>query len=390
MARPRTPIGTFRTITFGSTSNGTFHARTRYRDDDGKLRIVEATGKNPAAAERELKMKLTHRASRTGSLGELTPDSPFVDLVEAWLDDIASNGRLSGRTKELYEGNMRRLVVPAFEHYSLREITVSRVDRFLKAQARISHSLAQQSKNVLRQALGLAIRYEAIPRNPVDGASRLYKPPTTTVALTPEVVHSIRTAVRSWRRKDGMSGPKPDGQSEVIIDVMLGTSARIGEALATRRCDIDVTTSRPTVRIAGTIVTLKGKPPYRQGHPKTSKSRRTVAIPRFTAAALRQRLASLDDADPQQLVFVSRNGTPLTPHNMRTRLRQILAAAGITGVTPHAFRRTVATVLNQASGVELAAEALSHTTPEITRTHYIAQEDRVNPVTADILEQLGD
>jgi integrase len=34
---------------------------------------------------------------------------------------------------------------------------------------------------------------------------------------------------------------------------MLGTSARIGEALAIRRRDVDVTNATPTIRIAGTI-----------------------------------------------------------------------------------------------------------------------------------------
>jgi len=32
--------------------------------------------------------------------------------------------------------------------------------------------------------------------------------------------------------------------------------------------------------------------------------------------------------------------------------------AGITGVTPHMFRRTVATVVNEQAGVDLAAELL--------------------------------
>ena len=36
---------------------------------------------------------------------------------------------------------------------------------------------------------------------------------------------------------------------EQIIEVMLGTSARIGEVLAIRKCDVDVTVSPATVRI---------------------------------------------------------------------------------------------------------------------------------------------
>mgnify|MGYP003353848322 CR=1 FL=1 len=36
-------------------------------------------------------------------------------------------------TRALYERNMRQIVLPAFEGYMLREITVSKVDRFIKA-----------------------------------------------------------------------------------------------------------------------------------------------------------------------------------------------------------------------------------------------------------------
>lgn len=83
--------------------------------------------------------------------------------------------------------------------------------------------------------MGLAVRYEAIAKNPVRDTVRLRKPPTTAMALTVEQVEAIRSAVRSWRRASGLAGPKPDGQLEQIIEVMLGISARIGEVLAIRK-----------------------------------------------------------------------------------------------------------------------------------------------------------
>ena len=61
--------------------------------------------------------------------------------------------------------------------------------------------------------------------------------------------------------------------------------------------------------------------------------------------------------------------------------------AGITGVTPHAFRRTVATAINEQAGVELAAELLGHTDPKITIQHYIRRNEMVNPVTAQLLDR---
>lgn len=132
-----------------------------------------------------------------------------------------------------------------------------------------------------------------------------------------------------------------------------------------------------------------GKPTHRQPHPKTTKSTRTVAVPGFTAEVLRARLVKVASAEPDHLIFFTRNGTPLTTNNVRRRLRAVLNEAGIDGVTPHSFRRTVATVLDRASGPELAAEMLGHTSSKITKEHYIEPDEKVNPVTADILEALA-
>jgi integrase len=389
VARPRTPIGTFGEISTEVTPNGSVVARTRYRDQDGRLRLVQASGANAKASERNLKAMIAHRTARSADPGFITADSSFGKLIELWLEDLDLEARIAPTTRELYEWNMLHLVKPAFEHLALREVSVSRVDRFLKAQATVSYNRAKQSKVVLSLALGLAVRYEAIARNPVLSASRLHKPASKTVALTLEQVDAIRNAVARWRTGRGLAGPKPDGQLGQIIEVMLGTSARIGEVLALRECDVDATATPATIRICGTVVSPKGKPTYRQGHPKTSTSRRTVSVPSFTAEVLRERLAGLAGDDPEQLLFRSRNNTPLTTNNVRRRLRAILDEAGIGGVTPHAFRRTVATVIDRAAGTDLAAELLGHASPEITRTHYIEKQDAVNPRTAEILEQLA-
>ena len=389
MARPRTPIGTFGDISFDRGSGGSYRARTRYRDDDGRLRRVSATGATKREAERELKTVIASRSTYRAS-GELTADSSFVRLVEVWLTDLDLEAKLAPSTRALYERNMRQIVLPAFEGYTLREITVSRVDRYIKHLAATrSWSMAKQARTVLSLALGLAVRYDALQKNPVRDIARLRKPPSQAMALTVGQVEAIRVAVRAWRRGTGVVGPPPDGQLEQIIEVMLGTSARIGEVLAIRKCDVDVTDSPATVRLSGTIVSPNGKPTHRQHHPKTMKSTRTVSVPSFTAEVLRQRLVRLAAEDPEHLIFFTRNGTPLTTNNVRRRLRAVLDEAGIEGVTPHSFRRTVATVIDRAGGADLAAEMLGHTSSEITKAHYIEPDEKVNPVTAEILEALA-
>lgn len=389
MARPRTPIGTFGDITYVRAAGGRIRARTRYRDDDGQIRRVSATGARRREAERNLKVVLAQRPSHVAS-GEITGDTSFAKLVEVWLADLDLEHKLAPSTRALYERNMRQLVMPAFEHYVLREVTVRKVDQFIKTLASTrSYSMAKQARTVLSLAFGLAVRYDAIQKNPVRDMARLRKPPSQTMALSAAQVDSIRAAVRGWRRGQGFAGPPPDGQLEQIIEVMLGTSARIGEVLAIRRCDVDVTSSPATVRISGTIVSPAGKPTHRQAHPKTLRSTRTVSVPSFTSSALRERLVTIASEDPEHLMFFSRNGTPLTTNNIRRRLRAVLDEAGIVGVTPHSFRRTVATVIDRAGGADLAADLLGHTSSKITKEHYIQPDEVVDPVTAEILESLA-
>ncbi|RYC07268.1 tyrosine-type recombinase/integrase [Nocardioides zhouii] len=390
MARPRTPIGTFGEIHVERIHDGRARALTRFRDYDGQLRRVQATADTPKAAERKLKEMLAERTEQKVGQGDLTCASSFRHLVDVWLADLDLEDALAPSTRALYERNMRQLVLPAFEHYALREVSVRKVDQFIKTLAKTkSYSMAKQARTVLSLAFGLAVRYDAMRENPVRDTARLRRPPAQAMSLTIEQVEEIRRAVRGWRRGSGVPGPPPDGQLEQIIEVMLGTSARIGEVLAIRKCDVDVTRSPATVRLCGTIVSPAGRPTHRQSHPKTMKSTRTVSVPSFTAEVLRARLVAIASEAPDHLIFFSRNGTPLTTNNIRRRLRAVLEEAGIEGVTPHSFRRTVATVLDRAAGADLAAEMLGHTSSKITKEHYIEADEKVNPVTAEILEALA-
>lgn len=385
MGRPRTAIGTFGEVSIRPV-NKMYLATTRFRDWDGKLRRVEATGHSRSAAKAELKRRISCRGDHRAGAGILTGDTTFPELVEFWIEDMAEDTRLAPSTKDTYERNMRTLVLDAFEHYSLREISVSRVDQFLKRQAATSYSRAKHAKVVLGLALGLATRYDAIPRNPVPQTRRLHKPRVRPTALTVEQVQRIRYEVATWRRGENRMGPRPDGQLEVVIEVMLGTSARIGEVLAIRICDLDLDAEIPSVEITGTIVHFTGQGPQRQEFPKTDASRRRIPLPKFAVNAICKLLAGRTIESDEELLFRTRNKTPHSTNNMRRRLRVILEAVGIEGVTPHSFRRTVATTIHREAGIDLASEALGHSSNEITREHYIEPENMVDPRAAAILD----
>ncbi len=387
MARPRTPIGTFGKISHRRIKNGVCQARARYRDWDGKLRAVQCTGATKAAAELALKRKLSERSLFQPEFAGLSADSTFAKLVDYWLEDMEVEDRLSRTTRNLYERNMRTLVASSFAELTLREIGVARCDYFLKQLAKQSYNRARQARVVLRLALGLAVRHEVIPRNPMDHVSRLRRPVRAPDAFEDSEIELIREAVRDWEERKIVAGPRPDGQLGQIIEVLLGTSVRIGEVLAIRIRDLNLRGAIPTVRITGTIISRKGESTHRQDHPKTSRSVRTIALPQFAVAAIRARLKKRLSIDPDALLFCNRNGDPLTTNNVRRRLRDVMDKAGLNGVTPHRFRRTGATVINKAGGIDLAAELLGHTDSRITAQHYIVRDDLVNPATALMLEE---
>ncbi|WP_120004370.1 tyrosine-type recombinase/integrase [Nesterenkonia muleiensis] len=387
MGRPRTPIGTFGTIACREQPNGNHVARARFRDWDGRNRLVEATGVSRSTAERKLKQKLAERSYYQPGFNRLNADSPFPELVAYWLEDMENEDRLSRTTRNLYERDMHTLVFPAFKDLTLREIGVARCDYFLKQLAQRSYSRAAHARVVLRLVLGRAVRHEILPRNPMDHVSRLHRKKTIPEALTISEIHDIRAAITAWESRKVLAGPRPDGQLGQIIEVMLGTSARIGEVLAIRLQDLHLDHPVPMVRIAGTIISRKGEPTHRQDHPKTDRSVRRVALPSFALEAIRSRLHRSGDTDPEALLFSTRARTPHTTNNIRRLLRQVMDQTGIENVTPHRFRRTVATVINDAQDAVLASELLGHTDPRITRQHYIQPDETVDPVTAEHLEQ---
>ena len=383
--RDRLEIGTYGDINTVRMPSGNIRAEVRYRDGDGTVRKVTTTATTGKQAKQDLRAKLQRRNAATGFGDELSPESTVSELAAAWLEDVQLRSDLAAGTKDLYRRELNSLVLPTFKTFRLREITTGRLDQFLKRQAKVSYAHARHSRVVLNLMFNYALRQDALHHNPERGTTRLKQPVIKPVALNLDQLHEVRQAVASWRTGPSVSGPPPDGQVKDVIEVMLGTSDRIGEALALRKRDIDDTVMPMQVTVAGTLVVIKGHSVYRQDHPKTSSSNRTLQVPDFTAEVLRRRLALLRDADDDHLVFFTRVGTPLSPYNVRRTLRKMLSDAGLSDlkVTPHTFRRTAGTVIARATDAETAAEVLGNS-PDIARKHYIEPELSVSIATPSI------
>ncbi|MFT4264082.1 MAG: tyrosine-type recombinase/integrase [Nocardioides sp.] len=313
--------------------------------------------------------------------------SPFVDLAELWLAELATRD-ISEGTKENYRDDLRVHVRPYFEGYTLGEITTGRVETFLKSQSAVSYSRAKHTRTLLNQLFGYALRNDAMPRNPVEGTSSLHRPKGSPQALTADQIAAIRRAAAVWRTGPGVKGPKPDGQVRDAVEVLLGTGMRPGEVLAIRPLDIRDTKQGMTVHICGTVVTRTGKGTYRQVRPKTDASFRTIPVPKFAADVIRSRLDQMGPEEKEWTLFHNRDGGPLSPHNFRRTFREFLALADLSdsGITPRWFRRTGATVLARGISADAAATHLGHTSTAITEGHYIEPDLTVDFAAAAVIE----
>jgi len=394
MVRPTQPLGTFGKITVKRTRTG-YVATTRFRELNGSYRRVTANGETATSAENRLKEKIAAGLPSQAE-GDLNAQTKVRTVAEVWLKEIEQRQEHAPQTIEVYRDIVRRIILPGIGELRLGELTVGTLDRFLKAEAERGYSRGRHARVVLAQILDLAVRHDAMPRNPVRSTAPLRRSRSEIRSLTLEELAEIRRLLREHRKKPGLPGPPPDGQLAQVFELMLGTSARLGEALAIRRCDVDLDAEQPTVTITGTIVYVRGEGFLRQPHPKHSKYWRTVTIPSFTVAALRERLATAGELDPSQTMFHTKQGAPLSPANVRRLWRSIrdasagLLPAGIdlAQVVPHTLRKTVATTIDAAAGTDLAAELLGHTSTAVTRAHYVQPRKHVNPRTAEILESL--
>jgi integrase len=261
------------------------------------------------------------------------------------------------------------------------------MDAFLVALRATSPSRQRKAKVVLGAMLDLALRHDALAVNPVRHTSRLRRPSTVTRSLTLDEIKRLRRALRESMSQK-RPGPNDSADLNDVFELMLGTGARIGELLALRWCEVDLESPRPTLTITGTIKTERGRGTYRKPSPKTDAGVRTVALPPFAVAVLRRRRAEDPDNDLDAL-FATRNGTWQQVANIERRWRKIRQLADLEWVTPHIFRKTVATLISERVDADTASQQLGHSSPSITREFYIAKPAIATDV-AHVLQELAD
>lgn len=370
--------------------------RGRVRCRDGVIRHIQADGPSKTAASDAARTRAADTADSarrptTGSgAANLTPTSTLADLADAWITQTERAGDVATQSLAEYRRHARTIST-GIGQLQIREATAGTCQWFVDTAAAEQPAKAKMLRMVLRAMFTLAIRVDAYDGpNPAREVSIPEAQRGAVRAMTVDELIAYREHMRRWEatpaRSDGTRGGRPRVKGlRDLVDVQLGTGTRIGELLALRWSDIDLEADNPTATISGTLARLPGTRAAgggltRQNHPKTDAGWRVVKLPKFAVDTL-LRLQVTSPGNEFDAVFPSSTGTWRDPHNVRRQLRDAHGERWA-WVTPHTFRKTVATVVERESSLADAAAQLGHSGTAVTREHYVQRAHEAPDLTA--------
>jgi integrase len=172
-----------------------------------------------------------------------------------------------------------------------------------------------------------------------------------------------------------------------FVSMLLATGERIGEnsALTWDALDLDA----GTVEIRGTVVRVKGKGLWLKPKPKSKAGYRKLRLPAWAVEMLRLRKAETTP-NAWKVVFTSPTGMLRDPSNTQADLRDVFARVGYPWVTSHVFRKTAATLLDEAGiSARKIADQLGHAQVSLTQDFYMGRKIASRDA-ARVLEIIGE
>jgi len=260
--------------------------------------------------------------------GQLLPDRSWLlaDYLDYWLANVVRINRRP-KTYESYEAAVRLYLKPNLGRTSLQRLTVVQVQTYLNrvlasgGSVRTIHLI----RMVLSAALTRAMREQLIDRN----IARLVELP-------------------AWRRKDFspwtaeqiqtfLSAAQADPLYPAFLLVAL-YGLRRGEVLGLRWRDVDF--AEQQLHIRQQVQAVKGG--LLIGDVKTEAGRRDLPLLPIAAQTLGAPPRTEHATD---LLFTTRTGSPINPHNFLRSFNRIRITCGLPHSTLHHLRHATATLL---------------------------------------------
>ena len=289
-----------------------------------------------------------------------------ADWMRAWLDSLAVSN-LAITTRERYEGNAKRHVLPYVGAIPIRDLSVRHIREMEQGMLEgrpgrkpVGNRSLQIAHRVLAGACELAMEMECLDQSPMSMVSA--PPSRSDEVIPPEAEVVVRLLKLAKREAHRMFA---------YIYLLTYSGLRRGEGMALTWENLNL--DRGTAFVAATVV--KTKQGLMSKRPKTRRAVRTIDLDPGTIEVLKahraQQIESGISDGHSGLVFPDGSGEWMKPTTMNRDLKQLASRVGAEGLTFHDFRHFHATMLLQAGqSVVVVSQRLGHADPSITLRIY--------------------
>jgi integrase len=335
----------------------------------------------------------------------IVPKTGYVhDTVRQAAEDWLAHG-LEGRSAKTVKKNQNVLepILKVIGARKLRELTAADVRHALATMAtRYSSAAVTMGHLALKRAIRHAEANDLVSRNVaalVDTPKGQDGRPSKSLTLDQAV--AVITAARTlpvMELRPGLKDVRRPAElmyAYIVLSLLCGIRTEEARALRWAHVDLDGDpASRPPlpphVAVWRSVRT--------HGETKTERSRRTLALPRTAAEALRaileaqadERLLAGERWQDTGLVFTNHLGAALDAGNVRKMFKRVCTAAGIgDGWTPRELRTSFVSLMSHRGvSIEEIARLVGHASTRTTQVVYRRELRPVITTGAEIMDEL--
>jgi len=284
-------------------------------------------------------------------------------FLTEWLESVRPS--LRPKTWIQYSQIIRQHIIPYLGRIRLRELRSDQIQSLYNRhyERGASSSTVRIIHAVLHRALGDALRWGLIPRNPASVVAKPRPKRREMKVLSSDQTRRLLTAAAGDRL-------------EALYHVAITTGLRQGEILGLMWRDLDIEAGQLYVQRQLQRIPGKGRILV---EPKSASGRRLVVLGPATVRKLldhskRQRLERQFAGNRWQehdLIFPSTVGTPMDQKYLHRHFKSLLRKAGLPDIRFHDLRHTAATLMLQ-EGVhpKVVQERLGHAQISVTLDTY--------------------
>jgi integrase len=327
----------------------------------------------------EVRGKLRDAHAALGQ-GLALPDDrlTLATFLERWLSESVLPS-VRHRTALRYAQLVHTHIVPELGTAPLSKLTPQHVQQFLnaKGKAGLSPRTVQYLRVTLVRALGEAERWSLVPRNVARLVPGPHVPRREVSPLSPEQARCLLTSLK-------------EDPHYALYYLALASGLRQGELLGLHWEDIDFDDRRLRVRYG--LTWQDGSAVFAE--PKTTRSRRTLALDSDTISVLRahkshqsgQRLRAGRSWQDQDLVFTNALGGPLEGTGVTQHFRRALERGGLPRMRFHDLRHGAASLLlSRGVSLRVVMERLGHSQIGVTANTYAHVIPELDREAADLI-----